>query len=257
MAVPTAGDVVALARDYANSWDKAKVPDGWVTETGYIPPGPTMLKYLKARLRALNGTGYNQCISSMDTVADQETYLFTRQAGRIRRAYLVDTAGKEYPLQKTTIESLDTAFWGWKRARAERPYHYYFIGTKAFGIYPIVNNDRYTIKFHADAPVAEPAESSDVIAPIYDSAGDIVLDDDGSTASVLPQVFFDTLSYGIAADLCRHISDWAKAGYYEKQFALGIKELEGMVNDRQTPDMDTFELSITSTYEYGPLGVKL
>lgn len=257
MAVMTAGDIVELARDYANMWDKSKVPDGWASEAGYIPPGPTMLKFMKARIRDLNLTGYNQCIFSMATVADQEAYLFTRQAGRIRRAWIVDSNGYEYPLHKTTLESLDISFWGWKRARAERPYYYYFIGTKAFGIYPIVNNTRYTIKFHADAPVTEPTEAADIIAPIYDDAGDVVLDDDGDNASALPQVFFDSLAYGIAADLCRLVSDWGKFGECNRQYNAGKAELVAMVTDRQTPDNDLFEVSIRGYNEFGPLGVKL
>lgn len=254
----TAQQIIDNARDFAQEWDKGRIPDGWDADDGQYPVGATCLRFLKTRLRTLSRTGYNQCIYSVPLVANQATYLFSRQAGNVRRAYLYETAtGYEYPLQKITQEGLDDEFFGWKRVRAERASHYYFIGTKALGIFPIVNNTRYVLKLQADSQVVEPSAPSDIIAPLYDDSNTLVLDTDGLAASALPEEFNDTLSYGVAADICIAMNDWSKAGYFNKLFKEGMDNLSADVLSRQTPDNDVFQLDVRGRNHRGPLGMYL
>ena len=255
----TAQQIMDQARDWAQQWDKGKIPDGWSADEGQFPSGMTLLRSLKTRLRRLSTTGFNQCLFDIPLTSGTATYIFSRQAGTIRRVYLYEISTTyEYPVQRTTQEGLDREFFGWKRVTGERASHYYFIGTKALGIFPIVNNARYHLKILADTQVAEPAVPTDIIAPLYDGSAVLILDSDGLAASALPEIYNDALSAGIAADIAIAAGDWAKVGYFNKLYKEGYEGLLADVMSRQSPDTDSFSLDIKGrSSNRGPLGMYL
>lgn len=238
----TVAELIEMGRDKAQRWDLSEIPDGYAAEAGQYAPGVTAIRIVQGLVREMTRTGINRCTFEFPMVANQRSYLISRRLGDIKRAYIVqnNALGREWPVFQTSENDLDESMPGWNTVKTSRVTHYYWIGTKAIGVYPLPLTAQYTIKFSSVVPITEPTAATDIIGGLLDDVGDPLIDGDGIQASIVPDEMIEHFTSGIAARIARLAKDWSAYGSYNKEWKEGLAMLKDFANNRVGVDRDDF-----------------
>lgn len=248
MSAMTAAQMVTAVRDLASAYDEALVFDGYPADDTLYRSGPRILPLLNRKISELQRlTGFNRCYIQVDLVADTQEYILPRQANRIILAELLDNAAsRTYALPQTTMQELQYAHYSaWRTQTAYRPLHFYTIGARAFGLFPIPNttgnidtDTGCTVSFLSETMPTEMTLSTDIPAAIYDENDDLVVSQiDLQGESALPDGFMLVPCYGAAAEVARMLGDKDRYTELFEQWKQGVDDVRGVTESRLSADI--------------------
>lgn len=243
----TAADLITMVRDEASEWDTADVPDGYTTQDLDFAPGLRILRILnKWKDRLARDTQFNKCYFYIPLTLDVGEYTFTRRAGEIESASLhrLDT-GYHSTLEFIDIHDLDDIYTPrWRDAPSSVPNVVYFIGTKAFGVYPKPSMESQ-VEFLAVSSVPDMVASTDILAPLYDADGNQLFEPDGTTPeSGLPEMYHEIVAIGAASEIAAKRKNPELSKMLYARWLEGVESVMALTNTRQSNNNNFLPVSV-------------
>ena len=248
MSSTTAADMIQAVRDMANAYDEAMVFDGYPADDSLYRSGPRILPLINRKIVEMQRhTGFNRCYIRVDLISGQQEYILPNQVQRIILAEVIDNpVGRTYALPQTTVQELQYAHYSaWRSQEAYRPLHFYTLGARGFGLFPIPNTDGditselgCTVSFLCETLPVEMTSATDQPATIYDDQGIPVTSGlDGFYESSLPEGFDLVPCYGAAAEVARMLGDKDRYADLWAQWEKGLEDLRGATESRVSADI--------------------
>ncbi len=248
MSATNAATMILQVRDLANAYNENIVFDGYPADESLYRSGPRILRILNRKMVELQRlTGFNRCYIRVDLIANQQEYILPNQVQRIILSELIDNpSNRTYALPQTTVQELQyTHYAAWRTQTTYRPLHFYTLGARGFGVFPIPNTDGditsglgCTVSFLCETLPVEMLTATDQPAVIYDDNGIPVTSQlDGYYESSLPEGFDYVPCYGAAAEIARMLGDKDRAAELNAIWMQGVEDIRGVTESRVSADI--------------------
>lgn len=253
MSVMTAAEMISVVRDISGAWDEGEVFDGYPADDDTTRSGPRILRALNRKLKELQRlTGFNRCYFEVGLVDGVQEYILPRQITRIILAEIRDeSTDRIYPIAACDIKSLNSEYYGsWRTQTTYRPFRYYTLGSRAFGVHPIPNttavvasNTGCTMVFLAEHEMQDMTVAGDIPTAIYDSDGNLVNSQiDGEPETSLPESFHMIPCYGAAVEIAKFMKRDDLVDELSEMWRDGVTQVREVVEGRESRDIRTMEV---------------